>query len=58
MIETLIDVLELLDRLAEKKYRPTRIWNLYRVLKGDKGTRKDGDPKKNLRTKDMTKESR
>jgi hypothetical protein len=55
MIETLIDVLELLDRLAEKKYLPTRIWKLYRAVKGDYGTREDGTPRKNLRLREQPK---
>lgn len=55
MIETLIDVLELLDRMAVKKYLPTRVWKLYRAVKGDYGKREDGAPRKNLRLREQPK---
>ena len=48
----LIELLELLELLARRRYLPSRVWKLYKTLKGDLGTNGDGTARKCLRMRE------
>ena len=45
----MIDLIDLLELLWQKRYLPSRVWKLYKTVKGDKGTNRDGTARKCLR---------
>lgn len=52
MMHELLDILELLDKIAAKKYLPTRVWKLFKAVKGDFGKNADGTPRECLRMRE------
>ena len=45
----------LLARIKRAGYVPSKVWKLYKVIKGDKGTNTDGTPRKCLRVREQPK---
>ena len=48
----MIDLIELLELLARRGYLPSRVWKLYKAVKGDFGTNEDGTARKCLRMRE------
>jgi hypothetical protein len=46
------EAFRLLARIKRAKYIPSRVWKLYKVVKGDKGTNADGTARKCLRMRE------
>ena len=51
----MIDLIELLELLARRRYLPSRVWKLYKALKGDLGTNEDGTARRCLRMRERPK---